>query len=114
VKLTHANINFNFRPDFVAFSLAPIHALAGHLFSDIKLGKSQLLKTLLFDPNLVPGLIKPGSISIFADFLDNLVKTQSEVFISQRLFPPMSSQWPRELNTELRQLREPKGKLSKN
>jgi hypothetical protein len=105
VQQTYPDLLFKFRPDFLAFPLVPVHGLAEVLFREVKQGKPQLLKLIVFDQGLVPALVKPGAITLFAKFLDSIASEHGQVFLAQRRFTPISSSWPKELGEELKQVR---------
>jgi hypothetical protein len=79
VQQVYVDTAFDFRPSFTAYPLAPIHSLATTLFREIKQGKAQLLKLILFDPSLAPALTKPGSINVFADFLNAISRAHGQM-----------------------------------
>jgi hypothetical protein len=114
IKQKNPEILFDYRPEFLAFSLAPVHGLAAALFKEIQLGKSDLLKGILFDPSIAAILTKPGAISTFARFLDQLSAEHGKGFLSQQKFTPMSSAWPKELSDQLKQLRVRQGSDAKS
>jgi hypothetical protein len=109
VKQTYPDLVFEFRPDFLAFPLVPVHGLAEALFLEVKQGKPQLLKLIVFDQSLVPALVKPGASALFAEFLDSIAREHGNVFLAQRRFTPISSAWPKDLGEELKQIRVVKG-----
>jgi hypothetical protein len=108
VKQMYPDLSFEFRPDFLAFPLVPVHGLAEALFREVKQGKPQLMQLIVFDKGLVPSLVKPGALAVFAEFLDAIARDHGQVFLNQRRFTPMSSSWPKALGEELMQIRAAK------
>jgi hypothetical protein len=113
ITQTYPNMAFDFRPDFLAFPLSPVHALAAALFREVKHCKPQLLKAILFDQSIVPALTKPGAVTVFADFLDSIAQEHANVYLAQHRFTPISSTWPKQIGDELKQIREAKKQPAK-
>ena len=104
VRQLHPDLAYEFRADFLAESLAPVHGLAATLLAETKRGRPQFLNVILFDEAVVTIVTNPAS-TVFADFLDNLAKEHSQVYLAQQRFTPMSSAWPKDMGDELKRVR---------
>jgi len=106
VKKAYPDSDFYFRPQLVAFSLEPLKDLATKLFAEIKHAKPDLLKLILFDPELAVLMKQPGSDKVFGRFLDSISTEHANLCFAQHLFPGWG--WPSDLAEDLKRLRDPK------
>jgi hypothetical protein len=105
LQQSHPNTNFFFRPQLIAFTLAPLSDLATKLYAEIEPARPSLLQLILFDPALAAMMTKPGADKIFGMFLDDLSKSHAQLWMAQRHFPPDWG-WPSDLAKALKRLRE--------
>ena len=75
--------------------------------AETKRNRSQLLSAILFDQAVASIMVKSGA-TVFTDFLDNLAKEHSQVYLVQQRFTPTSSAWPKDISDELKRVREAK------
>jgi hypothetical protein len=93
---------FYFWPSFIAFPFEHLYELAGTIYDEIKKGKPELLRLILYDPDWATafGLPTVGG-PIFIEFLANLVREQSALFHETHRFPPIDF-WPKDIQEALK------------
>jgi hypothetical protein len=112
IQKMYPDMNFYSWPSLIAFPLEYVNSLASALLQEIRQGKPKLLKLILFDPALAEFLTKPGGDTFFLEFLNSLAHEQASLFMEQRRFPPMLN-WPNEISTGLKELRQVKNNPTK-
>ncbi len=97
------DVQFYFWTSFVAFPFEHIYDLAETIYADIKKGKPELTKLILFEPEWANVFTSPAiGESIFIEVLANLTRDQSRLFMERQQFPPMNF-WPQDIQAALKE-----------
>ncbi|MGA8776072.1 MAG: hypothetical protein WB536_16890 [Terriglobales bacterium] len=103
VARAHPDVQFYFRPSFIAFPLEHIYELAESIYSEIRMAKPELLKLIVFELVWANMLTAPTTgAPIFLEFLAGIARDQAALYMEQRRFPPMNF-WPQDIQVALKE-----------
>lgn len=102
MQATYPTIWFTFWPSLIAFDLRYITELAGEIFEDLKVPRSDLLSSLVFDPKEAE-VLGSSAMDTYLKYLQCL-QIDHGVLMHQLNRFPSYVQWPNELGDALRAL----------